>query len=513
MKLISGGKLSVDDIFAIIFENHPIKIEKKTSQRVESCFQFLKKFEKNKVIYGINTGFGPMAQYRVSDADKIALQYNLIRSHASGMGNPLPVAAVRGLLLDRLVTFLQAKSGVHISLIELLVTLLNENINPVIYEHGGVGASGDLVQLSHLALVLIGEGDVIVDGKIQPTAKVFKQKNITPLQIHIREGLALINGTSAMTAMGLVNLYHAKRQLQWSIALSASINELMGCFADQFSEYLNNAKLHKGQNEVAKAIRKILAKSKLVKKREEYLYTGDNDEKIFKDKIQEYYSLRCVPQILGPIYDTIQNAEQVLCDEFHSVSDNPIIDFERENIYHGGNFHGDYIGLEMDKLKIAITKLSVLIERQLNYLLNNKLNEKLTPFINLGTLGLNFGLQGMQYTATSTTAENKSLANPVYVHSIPNNNDNQDVVSMGFNAALMCNRVINNTNQVLTVALMAYAQAVDLLAMKTKISATALAMYDFVRKESETIKIDKSRSAEMQKICDKLATLHKLPIN
>jgi len=171
----------------------------------------------------------------------------------------------------------------------------------------------------------------------------------------------------------------------------------------------------------------------------------------------------------------------VLCDEFHSVSDNPIIDFERENIYHGGNFHGDYIGLEMDKLKIAITKLSVLIERQLNYLLNNKLNEKLTPFINLGTLGLNFGLQGMQYTATSTTAENQTLSFPMYVHSIPNNNDNQDIVSMGFNAALLTQKVIENAYQVLAIQAMTLLQAVEFLNCEDKMATKTLKVYENLR--------------------------------
>ena len=179
--------------------------------------------------------------------------------------------------------------------------------------------------------------------------------------------------------------------------------------------------------------------------------------------MQEYYSLRCVTQILGPIYDTIQHAEKIVIDELNSVNDNPVVDHENQNIFHGGNFHGDYVSLEMDKLKIAITKLSMLSERQLNYLLNDKLNRKFPPFVNLGILGLNFGMQGMQFTATSTVAENQSLSFPMYVHSIPNNNDNQDMVSMGANAALMTKKVIDNSFEVLAIQMMTVLQAVDYL--------------------------------------------------
>lgn len=504
MKLRVESRLTLSDYEKIVYANEPVEIAASSLKNVGLCFDFLKKFEKDKVIYGINTGFGPMAQYRVSDENKLQLQYNLIRSHASGMGAHVSREVVRGLMLDRLVTFLQAKSGVHPSLLELIATLLNEDITPVIYEHGGVGASGDLVQLSHLALVLIGEGNVIIDGNIVPTAKAFKKKNIKPLQLYIREGLALINGTSAMTAFALTNILHAERLLKWSVALSTGINELMGCYTDQFSEYLNDAKHHKGQSDVAATIRSLLAKSKLLKNREEHLYHSNATDAVFKEKVQEYYSLRCVPQILGPIADTIETAKLIALDELHSVSDNPVIDYKNQNIYHGGNFHGDYIGLEMDKLKIAITKLSVLTERQLNYLLNHKLNEKLPPFINSGVLGLNFGLQGMQYTATSTTAENKSLANPVYVHSIPNNNDNQDVVSMGFNAALLCNKVIKNSYQVMTVSLIAFAQAIDVLNKEKDVASSSKNIYRHVRKCSNTIKEDISRAAEMNQLFDEL---------
>src|SRR5699024_6254573 len=190
----------------------------------------------------------------------------------------------------------------------------------------------------------------------------------------------------------------------------------------------------------------------------------------FDEKVQEYYSLRCVPQILGPVLDTIEKVEEVLVNEVNSANDNPIVDVENKNVYHGGNFHGDYVSLEMDKLRIVMTKASMLAERQLNYLLNWKLNDMLPPFLNRGKLGLNYGLQGVQFTATSTAAENQMLSNSMYVHSIPTNNDNQDIVSMGTNSALLTGKVVENAFQVLAIELVAITEAIEHLQLQNKVS-------------------------------------------
>jgi len=216
--------------------------------------------------------------------------------------------------------------------------------------------------------------------------------------------------------------------------------------------------------------------------------------------VQEYYSLRCVTQVLGPIYDTIIQAEKVLSDELNSVNDNPVIDHENNNIFHGGNFHGDYVALEMDKLKIAITKLSMLSERQLNYLLNEKLNQKFPPFVNLGVLGLNFGMQGMQFTSTSTVAENQTMSFPMYVHSIPNNNDNQDIVSMGCNAALMTKKVIDNSFEVLGIQMMTVLQAIDYLDCASRLSSETLKIYTEIRKIFPKFIEDSPKYKDLEKI-------------
>ncbi|HWZ14949.1 MAG TPA: aromatic amino acid ammonia-lyase [Mucilaginibacter sp.] len=482
MILVGQSTLSLDDFSDLLFEQKEIELDKAAVEKVELNFNFLKKFSSNKLIYGINTGFGPMAQYKVNEENILQLQYNLIRSHSSGSGKLMPALLSKALMIARLNSFMQAYSGVHTEVIELLRDLINKNISPCIYEHGGVGASGDLVQLAHLGLVLIGEGEVIFEDEVHPTIEIFNRFGIKPLSIHIREGLAILNGTSAMTGIGMINIIQAKKLLNWSVLFSAMINEIVEAFDDHYSRELNIVKHHKGQNNIAAMMRDILKDSGMIRDRSEHLYNPDNlDQEIFEDKVQEYYSLRCVTQVLGPISDTIDQAENVLVNELNSVNDNPVIDHENKNIFHGGNFHGDYVSLEMDKLKIAITKLSMLSERQLNYLLNNKLNQKLPPFVNLGVLGLNFGMQGMQFTATSTVAENQTLSFPMYVHSIPNNNDNQDIVSMGCNAALMTKRVIDNSFEVLAIHLMTILQAIDYLECRDRLSTTSRRVYDQVR--------------------------------
>lgn len=482
MVKIGDKKISADDFYKVLISNLELKLDEEALRKVYRSHYFLKEFTREKLIYGINTGFGPMAQYRINHDDQMKLQYNLIRSHCSGSGNPIPEIDCKAVMLARLNTLMQGFAGIHPDALILIKDLINKNISPVIYEHGGLGASGDLVQLAHLALTLIGEGEVYYNGVITSTAEVFKKENIKPMEIHIREGLALMNGTSAMSGIGMLNVIYAENLMNWSLLASATIMELVQSFDDHYSTPLNEVKHHYGQNRVANALQATLKDSKLVKSREEHHYNQKVEVDVLVEKMQEYYSIRCVPQIVGPIVDTVNYAKEVLINEINSANDNPIVDWERKNVYHGGNFHGDYVALEMDKLKISITKLSMLAERQLNFLLNNKLNNILPPFVNHGTLGLNLGMQGVQFTATSTTAENQMLSNPMYVHSIPSNNDNQDIVSMGTNASLICKKVIMNSYEVLAIEWMTILQAIDYLKMQDKLSSKSKDAYVKLRK-------------------------------
>ncbi|CAA7387630.1 HAL/PAL/TAL family ammonia-lyase [Chryseobacterium fistulae] len=474
--------LKLKDFQKVIVKNEKIELDNALLVRVNKSFQFLKDFSKNKIIYGVNTGFGPMAQFKIHDEDTQQLQYNLIISHCSGMGNLLPAEEVKACMLARLNTLSLGNSGVDESVIFLLKELINRNIIPLVFEHGGVGASGDLVQLAHLALVLIGEGEVLYKGERKSTKEVYKIEGLEPIKVEIREGLALMNGTSVMSGIGTINTYKANQLIDISIKLSCAINEIVQAYDDHLSEALNGTKRHNGQQKIAEKMRAHLSDSKLIRKREDHLYNHfEEEETVFKEKVQEYYSLRCVPQIIGPVLDTLEYTEKVLENEINSANDNPIIDFQNQQVYHGGNFHGDYISLEMDKLKIVITKLTMLAERQLNYLLNSKINEILPPFVNLGKLGFNFGMQGVQFTATSTTAESQMLSNSMYVHSIPNNNDNQDIVSMGTNSAVICRKVIENAFEVLTIEAITIVQAIECLGYQDKVSSATKELYNGIR--------------------------------
>ena len=454
------NKLTITDLKEIINGNKTYLFDKNDVNNSLKSFNFLKYFSKNNLVYGVNTGFGPMVDFKISQEDQAKLQYNLIRSHSSGMGPVLPPEVVKVIMIIRLHTFLQGKSGVSQSLIYTLANYIDKGIYPDIYEHGGVGASGDLVQLAHLALGIIGEGcGINNEGKRGYISKLINESNILPHKLELRDGLAMINGTACMTSLSTINIINSRTLIKWSIKIAAMMLEIFGSYDDYISKELNDAKLHKGQNEISLKIRKILESSDLITNR----YSGGDKN------FQEFYSVRCTPQVLGPILDTINISELVVENEINSVDDNPIIDYDNQKILHGGNFHGDYVSFEMDKLKVAITKLTMLTERQLNLLLNSKTNKILPPFLNIGTLGLNYGMQGVQFTATSTTAESQMLSNPMSVHSITCNNDNQDIVSMGTNSALITKKVIDNAFQVMSIQLMACVKSLEILKAEKKV--------------------------------------------
>ncbi|MBD5367421.1 MAG: aromatic amino acid lyase [Bacteroides sp.] len=505
--------MTIQEAYDVIYKNKVLVISDEDMQRVEDSYAFLKEFASDKVIYGINTGFGPMAQWRVADQYLTDLQYNIIRSHSTGAGDPLDLTDVKAAMVARVGVFLQGKSGVHPSIVKLLVEFINRGIYPYIPCHGSVGASGDLVQLAHIALTLIGEGRVYYDGMWRPTSEAMKMTGLTPIDIHIREGLSATNGTSVMTGIAIVNQYLAEHLLRLATLASVWMNEIASSYDDLMSAPLNEYRRHPGQIEIARLMRDYARGSKMLTKREHELYdNGHSDESTFEHKVQAYYSLRCIPQILGPIKETLDNSRRVIDEELNAASDNPIVDPTTANVYHGGNFHGDYISLEEDKVKIAIVRLVMTAERQLNYLFHDRINNILPPFLNMGTLGLNYGMQACQFTATSTTAECQTLAMPNYVHSIPNNNDNQDIVSMGTNTALLTRKVIDNAYQVLAIQFIALAQATDCLNITTKLAPATRAAYDAVRNLIETRIDDKPFYEEIQLVIDLLKEPTKLAV-
>lgn len=505
--------INLDSTYDILFNGKAFQPSDEEMARVSECYDFLSRFARDKVIYGINTGFGPMAQWRVADEYLTDLQYNIIRSHSTGAGEPLPLVDIKAAMIARVGVFLCGKSGVHPSIVNLLTEFINRGIYPFIPCHGSVGASGDLVQLAHIALALIGEGNVFYNGKWQPTADVMKETSLQPIEIHIREGLSATNGTSVMTGIAVVNQYLAEQLLRLSTLAAVWMNEIAGSYDDLMSAPLNEYRNQTGQIEIAACMRHLARGSKCLTKREHELYDNSHaDTSTFEHKVQAYYSLRCTPQILGPVKETIDSSRRIVENELNAASDNPIVDPVTQNVYHGGNFHGDYISLEQDKLKIALVRLVMTAERQLNYLFHDRINGILPPFLNLGTLGLNYGMQACQFTATSTTAECQTLAMPNYVHSIPNNNDNQDIVSMGTNTALLTRRVIDNAYQVLAIQYIALAQATDCLDKAPLLAMATKEAYDAVRSIIGPRVDDRPFYDEIEKMQSVLKTL-KIPMS
>lgn len=430
--------------FSSLMAGAPIHVNDEFLATLDQSARIAEICARTEQTYGFSTGFGPMVTCDILREHSLDLQYNLIRSHAAGMGDALSPDISRGVLIARLRSLLGNRSGVSGNLVRHIVGVLNAGIAPFIPRKGGVGASGDLVQLAHAALLIIGEGFCWYEGEVSDTRVILQKLDLRPYELRFRDGLALVNGTSGMVAVGAKACWDAARLFKLAILMSAMIADIIDANKDAYSEELNSSKRNLQQNLVADAIRSHL---------------GQPRNKQAATLLQAPYSIRCAPQIIGPMLEAQSYAERIIVDELNSVSDNPIFDPASGKAFHGGNFHGEAAAQAIDFLKISIVKCSLLMERQLNLLCNDAINNKLPPFVNLGRPGIDLGMQGAQFTATSTAAENQSLAFPVSVHSLPSNKDNQDVVSMGFNAGHICLQALDNAFDIAAILAMAISQA------------------------------------------------------
>lgn len=515
---LDGANLKIRDLWQIV--NNPeatVELAPAAAAAVSSGYEFLNREAKGKIIYGLNTGFGPMASHIINSGEIINLQENLIRSHAAGMGKAVDSAYVIAAMVVRLNTLVKGFSGVSLELTEQLLSFINHRLTPVVPEHGAVGASGDLVQLAHIALALMGEGEVFYQGERQPAASALEKTGVSFYKLKAKEGLALINGTSMMTGIAALLAVHAARVLSIAVRCGALALELVQAFPDGFSEELQRLRPHPGQTAIARTLRRLLSTSRLLRQRS-WLHdahktlNSKNSVDEIPESVQEVYSLRCIPQILGPVFDTLAKYCREVGVEMNSVSDNPVVDWQSGMFLHGGNFHGDYIATSLDQLKITLVKLTLLAERQINFFLNSALNKSFPPFLNLKTPGLTLGLQGLQFVATSTAAQSQTLAFPHSVHSIPTNADNQDVVSMGADAAIIAGKVIANAYVVLAVETVTLAQAVDLLAVKEKLSSSSQTLFDFVRRVIPKVEDDRSLARELTELVEKIQKTSELDI-
>lgn len=466
--VLNGHDLSFKEIVAVGIGDKKVELDTRALERCRASRDFLTAaIQDKKIIYGVNTSFGPMCNKIVNQREIETLQTNLITSHAAGLGSPILPYIATGIMTIRLNTLVKGHSGVRVKLLTLMRDMINAGIAPYIPECGSVGVSGDLVHLAHMSLAIIGKGNVYLKGELIPALEAFEKTRLAPLTLSFKEGLALMNGTAAMTGIAAFTLFGASKILNIACVNAAFAVEIFGGIDDAFDPNLHHVKPHPGQVNIAAVIKRLYRGTGNITRREDLHHRIRKQEKnetpVYETNInvQDVYSIRCTPQILAPVKEALDYAVSVVETEANSTNDNPIIIAEKKKIIHGGNFHGQSIGFAMDCLCIALSTLCNLSERRTNKLLDKNLNEGLPEHLIPGKPGLTMGFMGAQYLATSTTAENRNLAAPMSVNSISCNGTNQDVVSMGTVAARKAFRAVSNAKHLVTLEILADLQALS----------------------------------------------------
>ena len=483
---INGEDLSIEDIYKVCVKNYKVSISNDAKEKVMKSRKIIDKIvEESKTVYGVTTGFGKFSDVVISKEDSKKLQKNLILSHACGAGKAFDKEVVRGIMLLRANALSKGYSGIRLTTLETLIEMLNKDVIPVIREKGSLGASGDLAPLSHMVLPMIGEGEVIYKGEILSGKEGMERAGIPIVQLTAKEGLALINGTQVMTAVGVLSLIEAIDILKLSdIAGALSLEALRG-IKDAFDLRIHNIRPHLGQINTAKNILALTAGSTFITKQGEI-------------RVQDPYTLRCMPQVHGASKDAIKYIKEKVETEINSVTDNPIV-LSEEDVISGGNFHGQPMALSFDFLSIAVAELANISERRLERLINYQLND-LPPFL-VKNGGLNSGFMITQYAAASLVSENKVLAHPASVDSIPSSANQEDHVSMGTIAARKSKEIVNNVKRVLATEILAACQAID-FREGLKLGKGTREAYNIVRKHVDFIDEDKVMYKEIDKISD-----------
>lgn len=486
---IDGRTLTYEDVVAVARGYKSVDIASEVRDQVERTRRVLEDIlAQDRVIYGVNTGFGHLASVRISDEELCKLQENLIISHAAGTGDPFPDEVVRAMILLRANSLARGLSGVRYELIEALVSLANHDICPIIPEQGSLGASGNLAPLAHLALALLGKGKVRMGGMLMDAALALERAGISPLTLMPKEGIGLINGTQAMTAVGAIALYDAVvLAITADAAASMSIEALRG-IPDAFRPCLHQARPHQGQMECAEFISRLLEGSRLVSAPGEL-------------RVQDAYSIRCIPQVHGATRDVLEYVRKVINTEINSVSDNPLV-FPDGQVISAGNFHGQPVALAMDFLSIATAELGNISERRIERLLNPALSG-LPPFLAVQG-GINSGFMISQYTAASLVSENKVLSAPASTDSIPVSASQEDHVSMGTIAARKARAVVKNVARILAIELMCACQALEFQGPE-KLAPGTRRIYDLVRQVLPSLEEDRWLHPDIEAVTELVA--------
>jgi len=491
---IDGSSLTLHDLVKIARGTATVRIDETALRRTKNSRQVLEKLlMQDKMIYGVNTGFGALSNVKVAQKDLRQLQANLLRSHATSIGKPHLTDVIRAMMLLRANTLIKGNSGIRAEIPQLIVSLLNKRVHPFVPEKGSVGASGDLSPLSHLALVLMGEGSVEYKGAWMPGKQALQKIGQDPVQLEAKEGLALNNGTQQMTAIGSLNLHDSYNLMKTAEAVLALSLEAIRGWIDPFDERIHKVRKHKGQAEVAAAIRGLVRNSKLSRS-----ITTDNPG---DGRPQDPYSFRCAPQVLGPVVDILEFVKSTLEIEMNSSTDNPLV-FPSDRIsLSGGNFHGQPVSMALDMLGMGLATLANISERRTAALLDPSLNNGLTAFLvgKESKPGLASGLMAVQYTATALVAENKILTHPASSDSIPTSGNFEDFVSMGPGSALKSTSILENCQYVVAIELLTAAQAVHLRGDRGLGTGT-MKVYHAVRKVVEPLSQDRSSHEDIEKI-------------
>lgn len=483
---ITGQELTLEDLICVARLNKKVKLDNGAKEKVNKSRAIVKKIEEDKkVVYGITTGFGKFANVTISTEDCTKLQRNLILSHSCGAGRPLPIEVVRAIMVLRANALSIGYSGIRLNTLETLIEMVNRNVHPIVFEKGSLGASGDLAPLSHMVLPMIGEGEAEYKGNVLSGKDAMEKADINIVELTSKEGLALINGTQVMTAIGALTLYDAINLIKLSDIAAALTLEALRGIKDAFDVRIHKVRPHKGQLKTAQNILNLTEGSTFMTKQCEL-------------RVQDAYSLRCIPQVHGASKDAISYVEEKVLIEMNSVTDNPTI-LDDGDVISGGNFHGQPIALSFDFLGIALAEIANISERRLERLINNQLNDLPSFLIENG--GLNSGFMITQYAAASLVSENKVLAHPASVDSIPSSGNQEDHVSMGTIAARKSREILENVKRVLATEIMAACQAIDFREGLTLGKGTQVA-YDVVRAHIDFIKEDKIMYKDLEKITE-----------
>lgn len=486
--MLDGNSLCLEDFIKVVRGNEKIDLSQEVKDKMQKSRDLVDKYvEEEKVVYGITTGFGKFSNVSISKEDTKKLQKNLIMSHSCGVGEVFSVEEARGVMLLRINALAKGFSGIRLSTVQTLMDMINKGVTPVIPQQGSLGSSGDLAPLAHMVLVMFGEGEATFEGVRMSGKEAMDKAGIDTIELTAKEGLALINGTQVMTSVGALTIYDALNLSKMTDLSAGLTNEALNGIVDAYDSKIHEARKQIGQINTAKNLLSILAESKNTTRQGEL-------------RVQDAYALRCTPQVHGASKDCLQYVKEKVEIEMNAATDNPLIFPEQEDVISGGNFHGEPMAQSFDFMKIGIAELANISERRLERMVNPALSEGLPAFL-VEEGGINSGFMIVQYAAAALVSENKTLAHPASVDSIPSSANQEDHVSMGTIAARHARDILLNSTRVVAMEILAACQAIDLRGDKGLGKATKV-VYELIRKEIPMVKEDRIMHKDIEKVVE-----------